>query len=310
MIRDRNVASNASIFPGKIAGMGIGEVFYVCKNTDANDKLNYGWLSARVPGDRLFTTIAAALAETQECRNDYVIVWPSNADYDITAALVMDKKSVHLICPAGFGNERGSTNAVRIHQTTAATAVIAVSDASIEIAGFYLKNYQNVSHITLAATSYAPNIHHNTFTMNTSSTTSEPCIACSGDAGGWGTVAEYNWFCSYAGNDTTIASVITVGASATCARVCHNDFSFGDGITVTVGINNQAVKGTTNYNNFSAAGGDSTITHAISVHTQGSAIGNRVCGTVDGEVMTGGTVDYSFCDNMNALNGGVVDDND
>lgn len=311
-IRNKNIANDAFIMPHKLAGGGAiaapGEIFYVCENTTSGEKTVYSWLAARVPSENLKTNIADALSATVECRNDYVLVMPSDSDYDITAALTMNKKCVHLIGVGGFGYDRGSTNAVRIEQTTAATAVIAISDAAIEVAGFYLKPYIGVSHITLAATSYAPNIHHNSFMLKWT-TSNEGCIVGTGDAGAWGSVAERNWFVSQAGNDQTCAAVIDIGASATSARVNYNDFMIGDGNTATVVVKNLATKGTVNFNNFQLAAGDGTITHAIQVGAWGSAIGNRAC-VQDGAIMTGGTVDISFVDNYNASNGGTIDDAD
>lgn len=308
MIKNRNIAPDAWIDPSKVAGSGVGEIFYVCKNSSAGDTLNYGWLHGRVPSDNLFTTIQAALDATQECRNDYVLVWPSDSDYDLTAALTMSKKGVHLIGVGGFGYERGATNSVRVEQTTAATAIIEVSDANIEIAGFYFKPYIGCNHITLAATSYAPNIHHNTFVLKWT-TSNSAAIQCAGDGGAWGQVSHHNWFISQAGDDQTCAVIVSIGASATGARCDYNDFMIGDGNTATSCITNSATKGTANYNNFQLAQADGTITHAITVGTWGSAIGNRAC-VGDGAIMTGGAVDASFVDNMNAADGGTQDDAD
>ena len=299
--------------------LGVGNIYRVIKSSEAyydsfleDYQGEYSDGSSVVhPDAGTGDGIQAALDACVEGRNDHVIVQPSDSDYDLTAALTMSKKCVHLICPAGLGPQYGATSAARLHQNTAATDVIAVSDASIEIAGFYFKNYQNISHITLAATSYALNIHHNTFTMNVTSTTAEPCIAGTGDAGAWGSSIENNWFVSYAGNSATIAAIITIGASATCTNVMHNLFTLGDGNTATIGINNASVKGQTNFNLFGTGGGAGgcTFTHCIAVDASGSAIGNR--GTVaDSILVTGGTSDSSFSDNMNGVDGGLVDDED
>ena len=291
-------------------GLGVGNVYWVIKTTEAYYDAFLGDRQRTYSdgSSAVHTSIQSALDATVECRNDYVIVQPSNSDYDLTAALTMSKKSVHLICPAGLGNDIGATNACRLHQNTAATAVIAVSDASVEIAGFYIKNYQNKAAITLAALSYAPNIHHNTIVMNCTSTTSEPMIAGTGDAGAWGSI-ERNWIISQSGDDYTIASIITINSAATAARVCYNEITIGDGATATIGISNAAVKGMTRGNVFGGAGSDCTWTHCISVNGDGNAIGNR--GVVaDSILVAGGTNDKSFSDNMNGVDGGVVDDQD
>lgn len=290
-------------------GLGVGNVYVVIKSTEAfYDELatrfdhTYGDGSVAVHND-----IQSALDVTVECRNDYVVVWPSDSDYDITAALTLSKKSVHLICPAGMGYDRGATNAVRIHQTTSATSIFTVSDAAVEIAGFYLKPYIGRTFIDLSAGAYAPNIHHNTFPLQTT-TTNYAAILGAGDGCAWGGI-ERNWFISQGGDDETAASVIIIQSSATGARVNYNDFMIGDGNTVTAVVNNGATKGSVNYNTFAVAQGDGTMTHCIQVGTWGTAIGNRGL-VADGALVAGGAVDVSFSDNMNAANGGVIDDAD
>lgn len=295
-------------------GMGVGNVYRVIKSSEsyfndfrADHDFEYSDGSRSVhaddgSGDGIQSALDACVAN----RNDYVIVQPSQADYDLTAALTLSKKSVHLLCPAGLGLERGSTNACRLEQTGSAE-VFVVSDASIEIAGFYLKHKQNTTAIEIAtAGGYSPNIHHNNIAMNTASTTSEPMINCTGDGGAYGDI-HHNWIYSSGGNDTTIAIIIRVQASATMAKVTHNDITIGDGLTATVGIQNLATKGMVAYNDFGQAGADSTWTHCVQVSSFGNAIGNR--GVVaDGIIVVGGAADKSFSDNMNGVNGGLIDD--
>ncbi len=284
-----------------VGGLGVGNVYQVIKTTEAfygdferNRNTIYSDGSSAIQ-----TTIQAALDVCVECRNDYVIVYPSDSDYDLTAALTMSKKGVHLVCPAGFGYERGATNACRIEQTTTALAIIAVSDSAVEIAGLYLKPYLGQSHITLAATSYGLNIHHNTFMLKWT-TSNSAAIAGTDDAGAWGSI-ERNWFVSQAGNSQTCAAVISIGSSATAARVCHNEITIGDGNTATVGILNQAVKGVTSFNIFSQSGGSGvsdggTITKCISIHGSGAAIGN-IGAVSTGNMLTGGTTLNSYAEN-------------
>ena len=295
---------------GAYAVMGIGNVYRVIKTTEAYyaqflQDYQRGYSDG---SEAVHTTIQSALDATVEGRNDYVVVQPSDTDYDLTAALTMSKKCVHLVCTGGFGYGMGATNACRLHQTTDGQAVIAVSDSAVEIAGFYMKNYQNHSAITIANGSYGLNIHNNTIVMNCTSTTSDPMVAGTGDGGGWGSI-ERNWIISQSGDDYTIASIITIGAGATGARVCDNEITIGDGATATVGISNAAIKGMTRGNTFGGAGADCTWTHCVAVNGDGNAIGNR--GVVaDHVLVTGGTNDKSFSDNMNGVNGGLVDDQD
>lgn len=245
--------------------------------------------------------LATAVSKMVEDRNDYVIVMPANSTYYIDAALALDKKSMHLVCPAGLGYDIGATNAARIQQITAATACFAVSDASVEVAGFYIKQYADVAAITLAATSYAPNIHHNTFPLIWSSSPVASIVG-TGDAGAWGKI-ERNWFVSQAGGAVTAAiAAIDIKANATAAQCNHNMVTIGDTNIATVGISNAAVKGNTNFNIFSECGGNGvsdggTITNCISIHASGCAIGNR-CAVASGEFATGGTAAHSFCDNL------------
>lgn len=286
-----------------VASAGVGNVYWVIKATETfypqfltDKQFKYSDGSSSV-----HTSLSSALSATVECRNDYVIVLPSNSDVDITAALALNKKSVHLLCPAGLGYDVGATNACRVHQNTASTALIAISDASVEVAGFYFKPYADASHITVAATSYGLNIHHNFFTLSWSSSPAA-AILCAGDGGAWGIVSYRNIFQSMSGDNVTCASLITVGTSATGARCNYNTIIIGDGNILTIGIDNSAVKGETNFNTFSESGGASvgsggTITNAFNIHATGCAIGNRAAvGTA--QLCSGGTADHTFVDNI------------
>jgi hypothetical protein len=103
--------------------------------------------------------------------------------------------------------------------------------------------------------------------------------------------------------------MITIGSSATGARCDYNDFFLGDGNIATIGINNDAVKGSANYNAFMVAGSDGGFTHCIAIGLYGSAIGNRGC-VGDGAIISGGVSNITNVDNMNAVDGGLIDDLD
>ena len=300
-------------FPGGITSMGvpilnslgIGNVYHVVKSTESfygdfsrNRKAVYDDGS-----QSLHTDIQSALDATVEARNDYVVVYPSDSDYDLTLALTLSKKSVHLVCPAGFGYDIGSNNSARIEQTVTGKVIFELSDTAIEIAGFYLKEYyggsETFGHITMAATSYAPNIHHNSFMLRWMATCAGAIVA-SGDAGAWGKI-ERNWFVSQSGGARTCAAVVSIAAAATCAQVNHNQFTIGDTQIATVCIKNSAVKGNTNFNIFSESGGDGvasggTITKAISINLNGTAIGN-IGAVGSGQMLTGGTTLHSYSEN-------------
>jgi hypothetical protein len=293
---------------GSPMAMGIGNVYHVVKTSEVyySDIVKRWGYTYADESQSLQNSIAGAVKACVANRNDYVIVNPSQSDYDISSVLVLAKKAVHLICPAGLGYDVGATNAARVHQNTAASALMALSNSAIEIAGFYLKPYADISHLTIAAGSYGLNIHHNFFTLSWGSGPA-PAILCAGDGGAWGIVAYRNLFQSMSGDNVTCASLITIGSSATGARCNHNTIIIGDGNTLTVGITNSAVKGETNFNTFSESGGlgvgsGGHIAKAVSIHATGHAIGNRVAGA-DGTFASGGTAGHSFADNQSGGTG-------
>ena len=301
---------------------GIGNVYYVA-NTTSTDAFADMWRRyggkkykdgskilhphTSTSGSVTVDGLTAALACTVEDRNDYVIVMGANNTYYIDAALALNKKNVHIICPAGLGYDIGATNAARIQQLTALTAVFAVSDASVEIAGFYLKNVDKTSHITLAATSYAVNIHHNTLPLIWVAGAQVGAIVGTGDAGAWGKI-ERNWIVSQAGNALTCAAgIILIQSSATATQVNHNQITIGDKNVATIGIANYAVKGHTDFNIFSESGGGAvadggTISSCIAIHASGCAIGNRGA-VATAQLLSGGTTAHSFCDNIGGHTG-------
>jgi len=298
-------------------GLGIGNVYRVCASGEAyyNDFVADHGGTYRDGSEVVHTTIASALAATVECRNDYVIVQPKNADYDITTALAMDKKAVHLICPAGLGYPVGAPNSCRIEQT-GAYQIITITDAAVEIAGFYFKNYATKGGIIFGAGSYSSNIHHNRFAMVVSGSTNEPfigpLIASTGvDYGAYSTV-HHNEIVSTTGASATIASLIRAESPATSVTVSYNYLGMGDtNNTATVGIMNQSVKGITSYNDFYAfqtANGAGVFTHCVHINAAGVAYGNK--GNVaDGILMAGGTDNLSFIENYNSSgDGGALDD--
>jgi hypothetical protein len=298
---------------------GTGETFFVC---NINDTAVVSYLTEKIPGDHLFVASAAAAdvaiqAALDSCvsnRGDTVIIWPSEVDYDLAATLTMSKKAVHLVCPHGLGNDIGATNAARIHQN-GAYPIITVAQSSVEIAGFYFKNYAQYSGI-YAATSvagvgvYGCNIHHNTFTMRSTTTAAQPMICFNGDAGAWGSI-ESNWFITAVSN-ATYTSIIQIESSATSARVKHNEITIGDGCTATIGIFNNAVKGVTADNIFSECGGigvtpsGGAIGAAVFINANGAAI-NNYGAVATGHLMAGGTAGNSFVRNTDGKTGTTGD---
>jgi len=298
-----------------VGGLGRGRVFRVIKTNEAryNDFMEHA--QGAYPDGVPFVfpasptagnvAIQAALDACVEGRNDFVVLEPSDSDYDISAVINLNKKAIHLICPAGLGYDVGSTNACRIHPTASA-AIFAVSDSAIEIAGLFLKQYADKSQITIAAGAYALNIHHNFFQLNWSAAP-EPSVACAGDGGAWGEVVHHCLFESSGGDDVTCAVLVNILSGATGARCDHNEIFMGDGNICTIGISNAATKGMVNDNKFMTAGADGSFGHCIALGSYGVAIGNR--GTVpDSILVTGGAAGTSLSDNMNGASGGLIDE--
>ncbi len=305
-----------------IGQLGIGNIYYVIKSSEAYASRfikarqgTYSDGSVRVhEDDGSGDGIQSALDDTVANRNDYVVVQPSQSDYDLTVALTMSKKAVHLICPAGISYGIGANNAGRLHQTGSAP-VIEVSDSAIEVSGFYLKNAATEGGIIISNSSYGLHIHNNYWAMNLNTGTNEPMLGplianTTGDAGAWSTF-ENNFIQSQAGASATIAAIIRFNSQATGVRIIKNHIGIGDtNNTATVGILNNSVKGMTNDNDFFAyqtSTGAGVFTHCVQIHASGVAYDNR--GNVaDGKIVVGGTAGLSFIRNFNSVSGGTQDD--
>lgn len=322
-ILKKNEARLTDLKDGRAAmGLGVGNIYHVIKSSEtyydqfiADIQGEYGDGSLIVhsdAGDGL--GIQAALDACVANRNDYVVVQPSQSDYDLTVALDLTKKAVHLICPAGMSYERGANNACRLDQT-GNDEVMTVSGAAVEIAGFYLKNKATYGGIILLNDANGLNIHNNYWAMRLSGATNEPMLGplianTGGNAGEWSTY-HHNFIQSQAGANATIAAIIRMNGGATGIRVEYNDIGIGDtNNTATVGIKNSSVKGMTIGNNFFAyqtATGAGVFTHCINIDVSGIAYENR--GNVaDSEIVVGGTAGLSFIRNYNSVGGGTQDD--
>lgn len=305
-------------------GLGIGNVYHVMKTSetyfkqfeeDMQGEHTDGSLIVHADagtGDGIQSALDACVAN----RNDYVIVYPSQSDYDLTVALTLSKKAVHLICPAGMNSYGiGANNAVRLEQT-GSVPIMEVSDSAIEIAGFYLKNKATKGGIIISNTSYGLNIHNNYWAMNLSGATNEPMLGplisnTTGDAGAWSTY-ERNFFQSQAGANATIAAIIRFNSQATGVRICNNELAIGDtNNTATVGIQNHSVKGIVRDNIFHqhvTGSGAGLFTHCVQIHASGTAY-NNLGNVADGKLVVGGTNVFSFIKNFNSSGtGGAQDD--
>lgn len=314
----RKGVSRASDLQGgsNLEVLGAGNVYRVIKSDEAYvDQFMADHLFEHTDGSAsVHTTIQAALDATVEGRNDYVLVQPSDSDYDITAGLTLSKKAVHLIGLGSlYGN--GAGNSVRLHQT-GNFPIATLTDAAIEISGFYLKNAATYGGIILGANTYGLNIHHNYFAMSLSGGTNEPMLgqliaAGNVDYGSWSTLSD-NFIQSQAGANATIAAIVgNFGTTVTGLRIERFQIGIGDtNNTATVGILNNATKGSVNDCDFFAyqtSTGAGVFTHCISIHASGVAFGNR--GNVaDSELITGGTDELSFIFNYNSVGGGTQDE--
>lgn len=290
MIRDKSIAKNAFIAQTKVAGFGVGEVFYVYNSADTAVG---SWLNARVPAGNLFTDIQLALDATVESRNDYVYVWPSGTDYDTTATLSLSKRDVHLI---GLSNqyECGCSNGVKLH-CGGDVPGITIADCNIEVAGLWIKNHPNYNAILINSGSYGLDIHHCNFQMAFSSSP-KAMIEADDDGGSWGYLCHHCNFIVYAASGT-IAKIIETGPTGGGGYVCnYNNFQIHGGCTATTCIDLTGGSGScANFNTFGSGGGASggTITHCITIGVSDSCIGNR--GTVDaGALIVGGTAVKSY----------------
>ncbi|MFH1420485.1 MAG: hypothetical protein ABIG30_00795, partial [Candidatus Aenigmatarchaeota archaeon] len=153
--------------------LGIGNVYHVIKSDEAfyGDFIKHRQTTYYDSSVSIYSDIQSALDATVECRNDYVIVYAQDSDYDLTTALTMTKKGVHLICPAGMMASIGATNAARIDAQGLTTAgeLLTISDSSCEFAGLYLKGDTDKSIIALTASAHTSNIHHNTVGLKVTS---------------------------------------------------------------------------------------------------------------------------------------------
>lgn len=299
-------------------GFGVGNVYYVIQSTnDAYTRFVEEYQGTYSDGTSIVhTTIQAALDACTTERNDYVIVMPDAADYDLTAALTMSKRNVHLICPAGISG-LGASNAARIDQNTADLATITLTGDSCEIAGFWFKSTANATLLATsgticvptASTGQAANIHHNYFFMDGSGADNAPAINYYNGGSGNYSQIHHNRF-HFMTPSTTFSYGVYLSSANSCFE--HNSMLVQNGCTVTWGVRMNGSGGIISYNDFyaSRAGGGlsaGAFGGAILIDTNDttSAIGNRgAVGT--GTFIQGGTADTSWCDNRSGVDGGLV----
>lgn len=98
-------------------GPGIGDVFYLVVSGSAY----HVWLlNQKVPGDHIFTTLAAAYAATTNARNDVILVFPGT--YTVTAELNWTNRYTHLVGVGGQNIRGYDTYGTQFYTTTATVA--------------------------------------------------------------------------------------------------------------------------------------------------------------------------------------------
>lgn len=130
MIRNRNIASDAQIDPGKIAGgfgnFGQFRIIRVCKAAAGN----YSWLQQHTDSSLLFNTITEAMTASQE--DDVIYVHRGGVVYEEGAVLNFTKEGVKLLGQMTSGSQWGMPS---IHCHGTSTHCITINANCVEIAG-------------------------------------------------------------------------------------------------------------------------------------------------------------------------------
>ena len=310
------------------APMGAGKVFHVCQvATDTYDYLSRILVPDSDGVQRLYgataassdTAIQAALDACVANRNDYVICWPSTADYDLTAVLTMSKARVHFICPAGIGN-KGMNNFTRIHQTIAATNHITVTADCVEIAGFFFKGYDGTAHdepaiIYLSGTRWTPHIHDNFFGLGATAAGTGYGILADGACSHFN--IHDNYFTNYApalntGTNNALSAFIGItSGSSTRGIIADNIMHTGVNTTVASGITNSGtgmiIARNYIFENVANGGNDAgVLTKGITTGVDAFVVDNRLAVDTAANAITGGTADHTANENWESENGGSI----
>jgi len=296
-------------------GAGIGNIYYVCQEANS-----YVWADVRrkfakhtYHGDgsnMLHTTIQSALDATVANREDYVVVCTDSSDYDITAALTMTKKGVHLIAPGGMSHCGGiAGNAVRIHQETAGLACVTSTADCAEIGGFFFKGMIDSPIVDLSGTRWHNYVHHNFFG---GAVTAGAAIYIVGGAGAsyHCTISDNYVMGGYSPNAAQTISGCIGFTSASSGRnlIARNFVVSGAKITVTAGIYTGGVTDLVcdNYivESVDAALGAGTFTKSWAGSVSTVYINNRTC--MDTAAESGGTASTTHCNNWEATSGNTI----
>lgn len=299
-------------------GLGVGNVYYVVQATNTGaytyamqnlqQKYTDGSMAVQV-------TIQAALDATVASRNDYVIVFPDASDYDITAALTMSKKAVHLICPAGLGTNGFPLNAARIHQNTNATACITVTGDAVEIAGLFFKGEEGSDIITLSGTRWHDYIHDCFFGIAATAASNNYGVVGTGACSHC--VISDNYFTNYSpglmtGTNNDVAAFIALTSNtSTRNNIRNNIMMTGANTTVAAAISYAGYGGvvTGNYIWENVAFGSSdagVLTLGISTSADCLVADNRIGIATEANGVDGGTANQSYVVNYEGTSGGTL----
>ena len=306
-------------------GLGMGNVYYVIKSTEtyysqfvSDYGVDYSDGTNSICTDAGSTVtpwantgIQDALDKCVAGRNDYVIVMPSILDYDTNTTLLMTKRSVHLIAPAGLTYERGANNSTKLHLNVAALPMITVTGDNCEVSGFYMKNFYDGTnacgqHILLGAGSTGCTVRFNHFVVRCANATNTSVVEGTSTGAGYARI-ENNWFESQASGAYTIPAYITASAGATHLRVCNNDIEVSQANIVTSAIGlpqfglaagNWIIAVQANPPQATLAG---VITTGITLAGSAVAIDNKFCGCAAN--FSGGTAAKTYTGNMDSSTG-------
>jgi len=296
------------------SGWGVGNVYLVCQSAQttvwAEMNKKYGKLVYSDGSRCLHSTIATALSACVTERNDYVVLMPDNDDYDHTTTLTINKKSVHLICPANLGPSVGTMNNARVHNHSGTSShAITVTAGGVEVGGIYCKTSLNKYGIHIVDSADAVTscwglwIHNNTVVLYTAASSADGGIIGSGDGLSYSVVENNKCMVQ---NTTSHPIIIgTVGSSWAVIKK-NLIISAGTGNTTAAAIN----LGTSNIchcsDNEIFESGLSTITVGIAGNQYCSLFDNRIGITDMTNAITGTETDVSAVSNLGGVSGGSI----
>ena len=330
-----NFPSGITSFGQLVPGSGgMGNIYYVVNSADT---AVYSDIYQRLAGQAysdgsqiLYTHTASGATVTlngiqsalDACvanRNDYVIVLPSNSDYDLAAALTMSKNRVHLVCPPGIGWGGMPGNSARIHQNTATTQNIVVTADCVEIAGLFFKGYDGTakdapSIIHLSGTRWTPNIHDNFFGCAWTATGTGYGILADGACSHFS--IRDNYFTNYGPTlltgaaNTGTAFIGITSSSSTRGLISGNQLLTGPNTTcsgiITTGpgfvIKDNIIMESVAFSTYDAG----VLTKGINSSVDTFCVGNRFQIATGGDSITGATANKCCVDNWQGDSGNTI----